>query len=63
MENGFTFFFSMGDVKVSENSWQRALVQIKESLDQQIGLEVPLGSGNQEVGRRLLTRVFHRPIK
>ena len=50
-------------LEISGDSWQLALVQIEESLEQQIGLEVPLGSGHQEDGRRLLNRVFHRPIK
>ena len=49
--------------KISGDSWQLALVQIEESLEQQIGLEVPLGSGHQEGGGRLLSREFHRPIK
>ena len=49
--------------EISGYSWQLALVEIEESLEQQTGLEVPLGSGHQEGGRRLLSRVFHRPIK
>ena len=39
------------------------LVEIEGGLEQQTGLEVPLVFGLQEGGRRLLSRVFHRPIK
>ena len=49
--------------EISGNSWQLALVEIEGSLEQQTGLEVPLRSGHQEGGRRLLSMVFHRPIK
>ena len=49
--------------KISGNSWQLALVEIEGRLEQQTGLEVPLVFGLQEGGRRLLSRVFHRPIK
>ena len=49
--------------EISGNRWQLAMVEIEESLQQQTGLEVPLGSGHQECGRRLPSRVFHRPIK
>ena len=49
--------------EISGNSWQLARVEIEKSLGQQTGLEVPLGSGHQEGGRRPLSRVFHRPIK
>ena len=42
---------------------QLALVEIEGKLEQQTILEVPLVFGLQEGGRRLLSRVFHRPIK
>ena len=42
---------------------QLALVEIEGKLEQQTILEVPLVFGLQEGGRRLLSRVFHIPIK
>ena len=38
-------------------------MEIERRLEQQIDLEVPLVFRLQEGGRRLLSRVFHRPIK
>ena len=42
---------------------QLALVEIEQRLEQLAGLKVPLVFGIQEGGRRLLSRVFHIPLK
>ena len=60
VENSSTFF---SPLKMFQYIWQLALVEIEVSLKQQTDLEVPLGSGHQEGGSRLLSRAFHRPIK
>ena len=41
----------------------RILKNLWKQLEQLTGLEVPLVFGLQEGGRRLLSRVFHRPTK
>ena len=38
-------------------------MKIDGRFEQQTGLEVPLVFGHQEGGRRLLSRVFHIPLK
>ena len=42
---------------------QLAPVEIEQRLEQLIGLEVPLAFGIQEGSSRMLSRVFHIPIK
>ena len=42
---------------------QLAPVEIEQRLEQLIGLEVPLVFGIQEGSSRMLSRVFHIPIK
>ena len=64
MENGFIFIsYCGGCSRISGNGLQLALVEIEQRLEQLTGLEVPLVFGIQDGGRRLLSRVFHRPIK
>ena len=52
-----------GCSRISGSGLQLALVEIEQRLEQLTGLEVPLVFGIQEGGKRLLSRVFHIPLK
>ena len=52
-----------GCSRISGNGLQLAPVEIEQRLEQLIGLEVPLAFGIQEGSSRMLSRVFHIPLK
>ena len=62
VENGITFLSLLRMLTNQEiaGSW---LVEIEGRLEQQTGREVSQVSRLQEGGRRLVSRVFHRPKK